>query len=341
MTRLLRTQWVPLFAAVVIASVVLSFMTKQFASSFNVYVILQTAAVDTIIGLSQMLVLAVGDMSLAVGGIAGLVTIVAGNLFQVQHWPLGPVIVASLLIGLLCGLLNGFIIARTGLSGFIVTLATGSAFTGVAYGVTSSVPYSNIPSGIVSLGQGRASFFPYVLFVAAAAAAVIGAGLHWLPTGRTLLAVGGNREAAILSGLSRQRAVIVAHGLSGVLAGVAAVIYIGVLSSATPATGSDWLVISFAVPIIGGTALTGGEASASGCFVAAVVLATISDALIVFNINTDATEMAEGLLIFAAVLAGRLGQRAQLSGRRQQRDAERQGRSRRRVPSLRAQSSTP
>jgi ribose transport system permease protein len=160
----------------------------------------------------------------------------------------------------------------------------------------------------VTLGQGRVSFFPYALLVTILATALVGAALRFLPIGREVLAVGGNSEAAVLSGLSRQRSVLIAHAVSGLLAAVAAVMYVGVLQSATPATGSDWLIISFAVPIIGGTALIGGEASASGCFVAAIVLAAINDALIVLNINTNAVELAEGLLIFAAVLAGRFGQ---------------------------------
>ncbi|MDA8296659.1 MAG: ABC transporter permease [Actinomycetota bacterium] len=308
MNRVLRTQWAPLLAATIVAGIVLSLATKQFGSSFNVYTILQTAAVYTVIGLSQMMVLAVADMSLAVGGIASLVTIATGNLYQVQHWPIGAAIAGSLALGLACGLVNGAIIATTKLSGFIVTLATGTAFTGIAYGITSSIPYSNIASVLTNLGQGRAAFFSYLLLPAIAMTLAVGAGFRWLPIGRSLLAVGGNKDAAVLSGLSEKRAIVTAHAVSGVLAAVAAVLYIGVLQSATPATGSDWLIISFAVPIIGGTALVGGEAPASGCFVAAIVLSAINDALIVLNVNTEAVQMAEGLLIFAAVIAGKLGQ---------------------------------
>jgi ribose transport system permease protein len=172
------------------------------------------------------------------------------------------------------------------------------------------VPYSDIPSVLVNLSQGRASFFPYLLIVTAVTTALVGVGLYWLPAGRSLLAVGGNREAAVLSGLSRNSSLLLAHGASGLLAAIAAVMYIGVLQSATPATGGDWLIVSFAVPIIGGTALTGGEASSVGTVAAAIVLAAINDALIVLNVNTNAVEMAEGLLIFAAVLAGRFGQSA-------------------------------
>lgn len=308
MRRLFRNQWAPLLAATVVAGIVLGFATRQFGTAFNIYTILQTTAIYAVIGLSQMVVLAIADMSLAVGGIAGLVTIAVGGLYGAEHWPIGAAIVAGLALGLVCGLVNGLIIAEMELNSFIVTLATGFAFTGIAYGVTSSIPYSNIPSVLVNLGQGRASFFAYLLAPAIAMTLAVGAGFRWLPIGRAILAVGGNREAALLAGISHTRAMLVAHTLSGLLAAIAAVMYIGVLESATPATGSEWLIISFAVPIIGGTALVGGEAPAAGCFVAALVLAAINDVLIVLNVNTEAVQMAEGLLIFAAVISGKLAQ---------------------------------
>lgn len=308
MRRLFSIQWVPLLAATLVAAIVLSVVTKQFGTAFNIYTILQTTALYAVIGLSQMVVLAVADMSLAVGGIAGLVTITVGGLYETRHWPIGAAVVGGLVLGLVCGLVNGLIIARINLSGFIVTLATGTVFVGIGYGVTSAIPYSDIPPVLVDLGQGRASFFSFLLAPAIIMAFAVGAGFRWLPIGRSLLAVGGNREAALLSGISRGQAIVIAHAGSGLLAGIAAVMYIGVLGSATPATGNDWLIISFAVPIIGGTALVGGEAPAVGCFVAALVLAAINDVLIVLNVNTEAVTMAEGLLIFAAVIFGKFGQ---------------------------------
>jgi ribose transport system permease protein len=308
MRRLFSIQWVPLLVLAVVAGIVISFFNRQFGTVFNIYTILQTTAVYAVIGLSQMVVLAVADMSLAVGGIAGLVTIVVGELYEVQHWPIEAAIGAGLGLGLVCGLMNGIIIARMNLSGFIVTLASGTVFLGIAYGVTSAIPYSDIAPLLVELGQGRVLFLSYLLIPAVVMAVAVGAAFRWLPIGRSLLAVGGNREAALLSGISRARAIMVAHAVSGLLAGIAAVMYIGVLQSATPATGDDWLVISFAVPIIGGTSLVGGEAPAVGCFVAALVLASINDVLIVLNVDTEAVTMAEGLLIFIAVIFGKLGQ---------------------------------
>jgi ribose transport system permease protein len=317
MSGLLRARWLPLLAATILLGIVMGAVTRSFGTAFNVYVIFQTAALDAVIGLSQMVVLAAGDLSLAVGGLAAMATIIIGDLFQVHHWPAALAVLAGLALTTAGGFANGVIIAGTRLSGFIVTLATGTAFTGVAYGISASAAYSDIPASIVKLSQGRSSFFPYLMVLALLVTVGMYAGLRWLPGGRLILAFGGNRDATMLSGLSSRRAQITAHTVSGLLAGVAAVMYMGTIGTATPAAGSDWLIISFAVPIIGGTALAGGEASAFGTLVAAVVLSAISDALIVLNVNTNAVEMAEGLLILAAVLASRLGEAAQRqAGRR-------------------------
>jgi ribose transport system permease protein len=319
MSGLLQARWAPLLAATVVLGIVMGAVTKSFGTTFNVYVILQTAALDTVIGLSQMVVLAAGDLSLAVGGLATLSTVVVGYLFQMQHWPAGLAVLGGLVAGMAGGLANGIIISRTKLSGFIVTLATGTAFTGIGYGITSSNAYSDVPASVVKLSQGRAGFFPYLMILALAVTGIMYAGLRWLPDGRLLLAFGGNRDATMLSGLSSRRAQIIAHTASGLLAGVAAVMYMGIIGTATPAAGSDWLIVSFAVPIIGATALAGGEASAFGALVAAVVLSAISDALIVLNVNNDAVEMTEGLLILAAVLASRMGEAAQREAGRRRR----------------------
>ena len=313
----LRARWAPLLAATVVLGIVMGAVTRSFGTTFNIYVILQTAALDAVIGLSQMVVLAAGDLSLAVGGLATLSTVVVGYLFEVQHWPAALAVLGGVVAGTAGGFANGIIISRTKLSGFIVTLATGTAFTGIGYGITSSNAYSDVPASVVKLSQGRAGFFPYLMVLALAVTAVMYAVLRWLPDGRLLLAFGGNRDATMLAGLSSRRAQIIAHTVSGLLAGVAAVMYMGIIGTATPAAGSDWLIVSFAVPIIGGTALAGGEASAFGALVAAVVLSAISDALIVLNVNNDAVEMTEGLLILAAVLASRVGEAAQReAGRR-------------------------
>jgi len=302
-----RSPWILLLSITAVGCVVVGITTPSFAHPFNIFTILQTASFYAVLGLSQMVVLAIGDMSLAVGGIGGFTTVVMGNLFEAHHWPVAAALFVGLVAGTLCGLVNGVIIARTGLSAFIVTLASGAAFAGVAYGVTSSIPYSVVPSIVNTVSDDRFGIFPYLLLVALAMAGVVFFSFRWLRIGRAILAFGDNQEAARFAGLSKQRAQLVAHSVSGLLAAVAAIMYMGILRTATPATGTDWLIITFAVPIIGGTALNGGEISAPGCLVAGLTLSAINDVLIVLNVNTNAVTLAEGLLILAVVVTGRIG----------------------------------
>jgi len=305
-----------LFVATVVASIAVTLVSPRFGTSYNIYVILQAAATTAVIGMSQMVVLGVGDLSLAVGGIGSLSTVVVGALIQSYHAPVVLACATALALGAVTGLLNGAVISRSGLSGFIVTLATGGALTGIGLGITKSAPYPNVPPALVTLGQGHVGFFPYLVLVPVAVGVLLAAFIRWFPAGRCLLAVGGNRDAARLSGLSPSRSVVIAHTLSGILAAAAAVMYIGVLGTASPATGGDWLITSFAVPIIGGTALLGGDVSVMGCLMAALVLSAINDALIVLNLSQYAVTFAAGCLIFLAVIAGRLQLVRLLPGRR-------------------------
>jgi ribose transport system permease protein len=139
---------------------------------------------------------------------------------------------------------------------------------------------------------------------------LVSVAIAWLfartVVGRQLLAVGGNRTAAALSGVPISRSVVRAHTLSGVLVAVAAVLGTAQLGSAQPTIGADWVLTSFAIPIIGGTALTGGHVSVAGTFLAAVVIALINNGLVLTNANPYWVQFLLGLLILGAVGLGRV-----------------------------------
>jgi ribose transport system permease protein len=123
--------------------------------------------------------------------------------------------------------------------------------------------------------------------------------------GRAMLAVGGNREAAELSGMSPRRSVLLAHVLSGGLAAVAGVMAAAQLHQADPLMATNWLIESFTVAIVGGTLLTGGVVSIAGVVVSGIVLAMISDILILLNVNAYWVTLIQGALVFIAVMIGR------------------------------------
>ena len=303
--RRLVNKEVTLVLVIIIASIAFWLAAPKYLGSANVVAVLTSASTTMVIGFAQLTCLSVGEMSLAVGGIGAAVTVLGGMLLDQDHVSLALVVVICLIGGLLAGLINGFVTARTHLSGFIVTLATGGAYSGLAIGITESNPYPTVPSALATFGQGQWGFIPYLAVAPAVCAVLLFIFYRWRRTGRELLAVGGNRNAAALAGISVPKATIWAHAISGVLAAVAAIMFMGVLRQSVPTIGSDWLVSSFAVPIIGGTLMAGGEISIGGAVLAGILLSVISDGLVLVNVSQYIVEMVEGILILAAVLADR------------------------------------
>lgn len=300
-----RRPWVPLLAVALVSSAGFALVSGQFFTPFNVYVILSSATLLSLIGFSQLTVLAVGDFSLAVGSIGSLVGVVAGHLMVTRGLPLAPALAASLALGLLCGSINGALVAMSGVGGFVITLATGGAFAGIALAVTETVPYTGLPPMLNGFGTGRLGPLPAVLAVGLLVAVWLSVLYGWRRTGRMMLAFGGNPDAARLSGLSRTAALMWGHSLSGLLAGAAGIVAMAQLHEANPSAGSAWLIQSFTIPIIGGTLLTGGEVSIVGILVASLILATINDGLILANVDAIWVTLVEGVLVFLTVLLGR------------------------------------
>jgi ribose transport system permease protein len=297
--------WAPLLAVAFLASIVFSVLSASFLTSFNVYVVVSDAALLSVIGLAQLVVLSVGEFSLAVGGIGGFSGVIVGYLLVSKGVPLAPAIIAGLLAGACGGFINGVFVAKSGVSGFVITLATGGAFAGASLAITQTAPYTNLPVALTLFGTGRIGFVPYLAGATVVVAAALWALFRWRKLGRTMLAMGGNAEAAQLSGLSKTRALIWAHTLSGLLSAVAGVMAMAKLHEANPLVGADWLIQSFTIPIIGGTSLLGGSVAVWGVVIASLILATIKDGLVLIHLNPYWVTLVEGALVFLAVLLGR------------------------------------
>ena len=142
---------------------------------------------------------------------------------------------------------------------------------------------------------------PYLFIGAVALLAIMGYFFKYTVLGRRVLATGGNLEAARLSGIRTDNIVLLCHTLSGFFAALAGVLWISRMGSAQPATGGDWLIVSFAVSIIGGTALSGGEFSALGFLASAIMLTLIKNGLIMLNVNVYFEQTFLGIIILLAV----------------------------------------
>jgi ribose transport system permease protein len=199
-------------------------------------------------------------------------------------------------------MVNGVLCAYTGISAFIITLATLSVYKGINLGITEAQPFYQIPDTVKWLGN--ATVFgpiPWLVLPFVLCAVVLWYLLFRLPLGRSILAVGGNAHAAELSGISVPRVVIVAHALSGFLAAMAGIMLVARLQLGQPSIGDDWLILSFAAPIIGGAVLTGGRVSVAGTCCGVAIVAIITQVLVLFNIDPFLVQVVLGGLILWAV----------------------------------------
>jgi ribose transport system permease protein len=290
-----------LFIAALVLFAVLSIFSDSFLTSYNMYTIGRTLSLYAFIGLSQAIVLVIGDMNLSIGAIGGLATITAGYLIDIRHVSPTLAVLVALAVGISCGALNGLITTKFGINAFIVTLATSFIFTGVNYGFTQGFSFVNIPLSFTFIGKERIFGIPLLFILAVVCLVILFLFFKYTIAGRRLLAVGENTEAAKFSGVNIDKIRLLSHTLSGFIAALAGVLYISRMGSASPVTGQDWMIVSFAVAIIGGTGLSGGSITAFGLLIGAIIMVMIKNGLIMMQVNVYWEQAFLGLLILLAV----------------------------------------
>ncbi|MBM9506353.1 ABC transporter permease [Actinacidiphila acididurans] len=268
--------------------------------------IFQFLAVPMVIGLSQMAVLSVGQMNLGVGVLTGFCAMVCAWLMVAAGLPAWLAVAGALLTGAAIGLVNGLLVVLTRINGFVVTLATMTIIDGLRYGVHGTATYQGYSHRLVSLGQGSVLGVPTVFLAAVAIAILVAFFFRSVPLGRRLLASGGNPLAARLSGVSNDRSLVVAHLVSGLLAGAAGVMVVALSGSVNATIGDDLLLPSFAAPIIGGVALAGGVVSVLGTCLAALIIRLVDVAQAQYSINPDWVDLIVGAVVLGAVLITQL-----------------------------------
>ena len=307
LTRAFDNDWIGPALVSLIAVAVISFFQPSFLTPFNIFVLLSAIAVNMLIAMGQLVIIGIGQMNLALGSIGGLVAI--GFVAMMELWGLPPpvAICGGLLIGVICGMASGFVIARTGISAFIITLAGLQIFKGINLGVTKAQPFYGVPQSVKDFGNlAMAGPIPWLILPMIVAAVGMWYLFNRLRIGRYILAIGGNRNAAELSGIDLDTTVIWAHAISGFLAAAAGIMLVARLQLGHPTIGDDWLISSFAAPVIGGAVLAGGHVSVPGTFFGVVIIAIITQALVLFAIDPFVVQIVLGGLILWAVGINRL-----------------------------------
>jgi ribose transport system permease protein len=238
------------------------------------------------------------------------VGVATGWMMQVLGLPIWVAIVLGLLLGATVGWLNGLLITQTGINSFIVTLGMGSVITGLVFILTKAEAFRELPPAYTAFGKYRLVEIEWLALSPLFIIALVATGAIFLlyrgtVSGRRMLATGANERAARLSGVPVAAVVRGTHALSGFLAAMAGIMLISRLGSALPSVGEDWLLASFAAPIVGGTLLSGGAVSVVGTFLGAVLIESVSVGLTLLNVPSFWIQLFIGLVLLLAVLLDR------------------------------------
>ncbi|WP_338139327.1 ABC transporter permease [Thermus thermophilus] len=287
---------------------VLSLLSPYFLTPSNLLNILRQVSINAILALGMTVVILKGGIDLSVGSLLALAGAMAAGLAVAG---LSPVLAMGLGIGvaIALGILQGLLVAYAGLPPFIVTLAGLTAFRGLTLVYTDGRPITGLPEPFLFLGNGTVLGIPVPVMAMLLFLLLTHFLLRYTAWGRYLYAIGGNEEAARLSGVPVAPIKVFAYAYSGLAAGLAALVLTGRLNSAQPTAGTGFELDAIAAAVVGGTSLAGGRGTAWGTFLGALIIGVLNNGMNLLNVSAFYQLIAKGVVIVLALLVDRLVRR--------------------------------
>ncbi len=293
--------WITAAIALVVLVVALSIASPMFLSTSNLMSILRQAAVYVIMGLGMSFVMMTGGVDLSQGSLLALIGVISAYIVQnVGSIPLA--ILASVVVGAVIGSINGTIISCLSIPPFIATLASMYLCRGLTLVITQASPIVLTNDAFKWIGTGSLLGLPVPVYIFLIAAAVGQFILSYTATGRFILAVGSNQEAARLSGIKTRWNKCKAYILSGIMVSIAGVVYVSRLGAAQATAGQSYEMEAIAAAVLGGTSVMGGEGTVFGTVLGAIVVAIVRNAMVLLEISTYYQQVVTGAVILIAVI---------------------------------------
>lgn len=281
-----------------------SFTGHNFLTIYNGFECIRLAVEIGLLSLALTPVIVTGGIDLSVGSMMGLAAVTFGALSKDLHWITAAAVLAALLIGLLGGALNAFLISMLRVSPLIVTLGTYSLFRGIAEGITGgAVNYSNFPESFLYWGQGRwLNVIPPQTFVLAIAAIAYWVLLERSVIGRVIYALGNSYEGARYAGVPVTRRVGLVYLLSGLVAGIAAIVYVAHLGQAKSDAGNGYELTAITAVVLGGTSILGGSGTIVGTLLGLSAIVLLQNGIRLSGWPTESAGVATGVLLIATLV---------------------------------------
>lgn len=289
----------PIAFALLVA--VLTAVSPSFLTAENLLNVARQVSINAIIAAGMTFVILTAGIDLSVGSVLALSGAVLAGVLK-GGAALGLALAAALVVGTAFGVVNGVAIAYGRVAPFIATLAMLTIARGATLVYTDGRPISDLGTAFDWLGGGDVAGIPVPVVIMTLVFAASFIVLTQMVVGRYVYAIGGNVEAARLSGIDVRRLLILVYGISGLLSAVAAIILTARLDSAQPTAGLGYELDAIAAVVLGGTTLMGGEGSIAGTLLGAFLIGVLNNGLNLLNVSSFYQQVVKGLVILFAVL---------------------------------------
>lgn len=285
----------------VLMCAVLSILTDTFLTQRNLLNVIRQVSIIGIISVGMMIVILTGGIDLSVGSIVAFSGVAATSFAHPDTYPIIVPVLVGILAGTLLGAVNGFIVSKVKVAPFIATLGMLSVAKGLALVICNGRPVINLTETFKFIGGGYLLGIPVPILLLILVFIIGFILLNKTKYGRYIYAIGGNENAARVSGLNVAKFKFYAYVISGTLAGLAGMVLASRINAGQPNSGSGYELDAVASVVIGGTSLTGGLGSIFGTLLGVLIIGVVNNGLDLLNVSSYYQLIAKGVIIVLAV----------------------------------------
>lgn len=282
--------------------ILLSFMTDTFLTYRNLINIVRQVTFYAIVGYGAMMTLIGGDFDLSPGSVIGLTSILSTMAITGTERGVGLPLLVAIAVGLAVGFVNGFLIAYCNMPAFIATLGTQTLLRGLALYIANGKPISGLSEKFTNIGGGSIGIVPIPVIILIILGVVTWYIMKYTRLGRHIYAIGGNAQAAVVSGVNAKRIKLFTYLYAGVMAAIAGVILTARVASGNAALGETYEMKAITGCVIGGVSLNGGIGSIYGMICGILVVGVLTNGMDLMNVSGYMQKVAEGIIMIVAVL---------------------------------------
>jgi ribose/xylose/arabinose/galactoside ABC-type transport system permease subunit len=291
-----------IFIGFLFVSAIISIVSPQFLTLSNITIIFTQVAINALLAFGVTFVIITGGIDLSIGSVVALAGIFTALMAHPGEYPLIVPIFSGLLAGLIFGAINGFLVIKTKIAPFIITLGTMTIARGLALIISKGRPISNLSETFEFIGNGSVWGIPFPVIILMIVFIICTIVLQKTVLGRYIYAIGGNESAARVSGINIHKIKLTVYMISGLLAGLAGIILTARVTTGQPNTGAGFELDAIAAAVIGGTSTTGGVGTITGTLIGALLIGVINNGLDLMNVTSYYQQVIMGCIIIGAVV---------------------------------------